>query len=918
MNTMWQWPGARWWKFDFHAHTPASHDYGKGPDQETLRHRTEREWLLDFMRAEVDCVAITDHNTGAWIDTLQRELSKMESEQLDEFRPLVLFPGVELTVNGGFHLLALFDPIETKSTDIDHLLGSVGYPSKDGQERVTEKGAVEVIEEIVKQGGLAIPAHTEKHSGLFKVVKGQSLAVIINSEHLFAMEVHDPDSPKPPPYIDKKMGWTEVLGSDAHHPTGERCPGSHFTWVKMGQPTLEGVRLALLDGEISIKRSDQFPGINPNEHGQWWIESLTVDKARYMGCTSPFECGFNPWMNAIIGGRGTGKSTLAEFLRLTLRREGEWPDSLKKDLEKYSKVSQSRQDDGLLTADTRLMVIYRKDGGRYRVQWTPNGGEEILSALDETHAWQPTQGVVADRFPVRVFSQKQIFEFARTPRKLLDIIDNALGEERRTWATHWRETESAYLSLRAKEREIATGLKDEERIQGELLDVKRRLTAFEQAEHAEILKIYQHRKQQQRSLDTWKDSWSGTSDQLRAMAEEMTPASIDQTVFDPEDTSDHEVMDETSRVVRRLEKIARIVLRLAEQADVCLSHWQSAQFAPKWQSTLRDAEEKYETLRNKLREEKAGEPNEFGKLLQQRHALEQQLADMASRRKLREDVRCQADEKLTCLATLRRSLTDMRSQFLKKVLTNNPYVKIFAVRFGDADLYEDRLRGLIDCNHGKFDKDIGTVGQDGLIGLIKQNNPEDGVAKLKQVVRNLAATGKSSEYTAKDQRFVTRLRELPPERLDRLDLWFPDDALDVRYCSSGNGKKFQSIHTGSPGQKTAAILAFLLSHGAEPLILDQPEDDLDNQLIYELIVAQLRTIKQNRQVIVVTHNANIVVNGDAELVMALGVSNDQTNPTCTGSLQEQKVREEICRIMEGGEEAFERRYRRIAHGGRRV
>lgn len=915
MNTIWPWPGARWWKFDFHAHTPASHDYGKGAAQETLRQYTPRAWLLDFMRAGVDCVAITDHNTGAWIDRLQAELSRMAEEQLEKFRPLVLFPGVELTVQGGFHLLALFDPTTTDRARIDHLLGSVGYPSKDGPKCVTEKGAVAVIEEIVKEGGLVMPAHAEGDNGLFKAMKGRSLESIIDCEHLFAMEVHDPDGPKPQLYIDKKMGWTEVLGSDAHHPTGIRCPGSHFTWVKMGQPTLEGLRLALLDGPISIKRSDQFPGIHPNEHGQWCIESLSVDKARYMGCTAPFECGFNPWMNAIIGGRGTGKSTLAEFLRLTLRREGEWPDSLKKDFEKYSKVSQTRQDDGLLTPDTRLTVLYRKDGGRFRIQWTPKGGEEILSVMDEAGGWQPTPGVVADRFPVQVFSQKQIFEFARTPRKLLEIIDNALGEERRRWEKNRRETESAYLSLRAKEREIATGLKDEERIKGELLDVKRRLAAFKQAEHAEILNVYQRRKQQQRSLDTWKDSWSGTGDQLRVLAEEVMPASIDQTLFDPEETSDQAVMDETAHVIRRLEKIAHIILRLAKQADACLSHWQSAQFAPTWQSTLRDAEEKYEALRNRLREEKAGEPNEFGKLLQQQQTLEQQLADMESRRTFQETVRRQADEKRIHLATSRNALTEMRNQFLKKVLTKNRYVKVSAVRFGDEDLYEERLRGLIDCNPGKFDKDIGT---DGLIGLIKRNNPEEGVAKLKRVVQELAATGKSSEYTAKDQRFVTRLRELPPERLDRLEIWFPDDALDVQYCSSGSGRKFQSIHTGSPGQKTAAMLAFLLSHGTEPLILDQPEDDLDNQLIYELIVAQLRTIKQNRQVIVITHNANIVVNGDAELVMALGVSHNQTNPTCRGSLQEQKVREEICRIMEGGEEAFERRYRRIARGGRRV
>ena len=58
-----KWKGARWWKFDFHTHTPASTgDYGTGQDREELMKREPREWLLDHMRAEIDCVAITDHN----------------------------------------------------------------------------------------------------------------------------------------------------------------------------------------------------------------------------------------------------------------------------------------------------------------------------------------------------------------------------------------------------------------------------------------------------------------------------------------------------------------------------------------------------------------------------------------------------------------------------------------------------------------------------------------------------------------------------------------------------------------------------------------------------------------------------------------------------------------------------------------
>ena len=85
-------------------------------------------------------------------------------------------------------------------------------------------------------------------------------------------------------------------------------------------------------------------------------------------------------------------------------------------------------------------------------------------------------------------------------------------------------------------------------------------------------------------------------------------------------------------------------------------------------------------------------------------------------------------------------------------------------------------------------------------------------------------------------------------------------------------------------------------------------------MIYDLIVTQLREIKQHRQILTVTHNANIVVNGDAENVIALDVKAGQTRIVTQGSLQELSIRDEICRVMEGGKEAFDQRYRRINAG----
>jgi energy-coupling factor transporter ATP-binding protein EcfA2 len=147
-----------------------------------------------------------------------------------------------------------------------------------------------------------------------------------------------------------------------------------------------------------------------------------------------------------------------------------------------------------------------------------------------------------------------------------------------------------------------------------------------------------------------------------------------------------------------------------------------------------------------------------------------------------------------------------------------------------------------------------------------------------------------------------------------IELWSPDDALRVSYSPSGDGRDFKPLEHGSPGQKTAALLAFILSYGESPIILDQPEDDLENRLIYELVVRRIREVKSARQVIAVTHDANIVVNGDSEYVVVFDFSGGRTVIAKEGGLQEQAVREAICEVLEGGRVAFEERYRRIGDG----
>jgi predicted ATPase len=112
----------------------------------------------------------------------------------------------------------------------------------------------------------------------------------------------------------------------------------------------------------------------------------------------------------------------------------------------------------------------------------------------------------------------------------------------------------------------------------------------------------------------------------------------------------------------------------------------------------------------------------------------------------------------------------------------------------------------------------------------------------------------------------------------------------------------------SPGQRCSAILPVLLLSGDTPLIIDQPEENLDNRLIRQVIVNILASMKLRRQVIVATHNPNLPVLGDAEQCVVLQASGrDEATVLATGVLDSPQVASFITEIMEGGREAFQYR-----------
>jgi energy-coupling factor transporter ATP-binding protein EcfA2 len=920
----WNWAGSKWWKFDFHTHTPASEDYGKGMNQKTCQQITPKEWLLNYMRAGIDCVAVTDHNSGEWVDKLKNALVVLKDENHSEYRPIYLFPGVEISVNGGFHLLAIFSP-DVGTEAINDLLSKVGYEgTKGASDDVTSKSAKEVISIVRDAGGIAIPAHVDTYNGIFIKLEGSTLNQIFQHTGIIAMEVVNPSSLQVSEncsesediflknirrYFSENLNWTQVLGSDAHHPegnSGQQYPGSHYTWVKMNEPSLEGLRLALIDGEISVKRSDTFQD-SPNVHADNVIETLEVKDSKYYGRGgSPFVIHFNPWLNTAIGARGSGKSTLLEFIRLCLNRQDEVPDTIQSDIEKYKQIyDKNKTKSGLLTQSSQFTMIFRKNGKRFKITYNPFSVSPSYIIEEQVSAdeWVQTDGDVISRFPVRIYSQKQIFETAKNPSQLLSIIDDDPKVNSHDWYEDHQKLETSYLASKARERELQSALGNEGQIKGALDDVKHKIKVIEESGHSSVLKEYQEASNKKLAVLKWKSSWENWPSKLKELLESFRVEKINTSNFDLNDIQIQHFLSEVENLEKKLESLKFEANHIVDSLNNTVVSWKEVYENSQMLQSIGAAETTYKQLKSQLEEEGISNVEQYGLLIEKRDQLLEKLNAIEVNKQQIQLQKEKSQEILQGIFQSRQTITNKRDRFLTDTLAQNTYVQIRVISYGNTSSIEDEIRDLLNKESG-FDKDIESL-RDILLGDDSIITEE----KIESFKRAIKETYLGEYDGSKDTRFSNHVRKLNPEEMDRLDYWYPEDALEIKYRSVG--KRFQSIQEGSPGQMTAALLAFILSYGDEPLLLDQPEDDLDNQLIYELIVQQVRSIKQNRQIFIVTHNANIVVNGDSENVVSLNAVGGQTTIKAQGSLQQKETREQICAIMEGGKDAFEQRYKRI-------
>jgi hypothetical protein len=926
IDNQWPYPGSRWWKFDFHTHTPASRDTKAWQDAiGTPQQVTPEIWLSKYMAAEIDCVAITDHNSGDWIDRLKEAYVRMQaSADANDFRPLHIFPGVEISVHGGFHLLAIFDP--SKSTgDIDTLRGNVQFDGTTGDcDGVTRKGAADVVQAILEAGGIPIPAHADGDKGLLAVREGTrqcrldtaTVMQVLDNDALHAVEWVNLSDPLPECAEKHGSRLVRVLGSDCHNFQGNARPGSRYTWVKMATPSIEGLRLALLDGkDISIRRSDQG-SFDPFKTPANFVSKITIRNARYMGNGNPETLLFTPFCNALIGGRGTGKSTVLHATRLAYRRDEELKHlrldaGPRKEFERFRQVVKGRDGEGALRDNTEIGLELVRDGVRHRLWWRAaeeKGAVVEVQTADGSWETSSSQAVTSERFPIRLFSQGQIAALAGEDRRaLLEVIDQAaeitplhraLEEARRT-----------YFAQRARLRQLDGRLSARAELERKSSDLSRKLETFTQSRHADILKAHQLAVRQCREIDTTLQQLSAMPSRLESLVQDLLLDDWPEGVF--ETTVDADALAWRYEVDDQITGLRKSIDHLRETLLTNVVTLKDHLLLSQWRARTDKACGDYEALRNTLAAQGVNDPQAFGRLVQDRQQLEAEIRKLDQERQDRDRLQLDLERQWQQVLTARQAITRARSEFLREKLQNNTFVRMSVEPFGfDPRTIERSLREMLDVVDERFEMDILHLENGEATSGIAFDlaHGQDRIALLETVKTRLTTVDNS--LGGRFRSFLQKALQ-KPELEDHIQCWFPEDDLRIEYSRTGDGQDFKSITQGSPGQRAAALLAFLLAFGDEPLLLDQPEDDLDNHLIYELIVRQIRENKLRRQLIVVTHNPNVVVNGDAEMIHVFDFVRGQCHVRQNGALQQKSVRDEVCHVMEGGHEAFARRWARL-------
>ncbi len=861
--------GSTWLRADFLLHTKADKEF-KYSDSEDYYFSN---YVDGLERARIRLGVIANHNKfdASEFKSLKKTASKKE---------ICLLPGVELSVNdgsNGVHTLIVFSDqwLENGNDYISPFITTM-FPGKAESEYQNENGRsdkniLQAVEELEKTGRdyFLIFAHVEQKSGLWREMGGGKLGDFKHKRYetvrcrtlgFQKVRTHDKPGKVCRTKVKEWLGdWypAEVEGSDcktiAEIGDGKPC------YLKLGAFSFDAVKFALID-------KDNRVSTEAIDHQHSHIRSI-----RFTGGTlKDQELHFSPELNTLIGIRGSGKSSVLEVLRYAL----EIPFGEKAGDQKYKQ---------------ELVGFTLGSGGKVEIDAVDRYGQRctIRRVWKENYSEVLIDGKLQPGVSIRetvlrkpiYFGQKDLSSTGEGFEK--DLVDKLLG---------------------SKLDEVRRNIDRQKQMVTEAVDRLMKVTNVQEqiTEQKQIKQDTEHR------LNFYKEH--GVEEKLQKRLD-----------FDSDVRAINKGVQLAGNFVSDLESL------LAQHEDDLRNFrgYQSKhndELFKKFYQQYESYVSFIESVKNWLTSEKTtkqallANQNELSEI---RKGMVEEFAEIE--RKLAEELKASGSQNISSdeFLNLKKKFT-AATQMIGELEKQGNQKK---------NLQDQLLVELQKLNHLWLQEfylikdELDKVGTGNSSISILSDYKEDKVAFLSFMkdmfkgsgIHETTYQGISEEYAD----FVVIYKDLDnakqffgsnPQTLT--DLFLKNLKTLLTYQTPNKFTilyRDKELQHHSLGQRASALILFVLSQKEnDVIIIDQPEDDLDNQTIYEDVIKLIRKMKPEVQFIFATHNPNIPVLGDAELVHACSFMDDKES-VCSGSVDNHETQKTIVKIMEGGKEAFDRR-----------
>jgi ABC-type dipeptide/oligopeptide/nickel transport system ATPase component len=705
-----------------------------------------------------------------------------------------------------------------------------------------------------------------------------------------------------------------VMSSDAkalrENENPDNFVGKRYCWIKMSDPSVEALRQAFLDPESRISLDHEPPRVT---HAH--VRKIQVAGTRFLQDQAMH---LSPNLNCLIGGRGSGKSMLFESIRLGLRGEIPFKDVDEKD---HVAARQVKRLKSTFTNKTSIELDVSHDELQDRFVVDSSG----LPARIEDREVEDSPTVFR-RLNTLIFSQEEITQLADRQKSLLDFVDSlALDRLEPHRAGAWEIIDR----LKAG-RQFDEALK---RMDSELAAIKQEVQEFSRqlaakAQVQEELKRHRAAQEARRYMDSLATKARETEERLKTLAEELEaePPPLGSRV---------DSFPEKAFFIRAEEQIGSAYGTLAGAIRTAVEGFRkrfdgsiiSHAEREKVDAAIQKAEEAF----HKACDEKGLTPQEAERLRETEHEHRSKQASLKAKQNQRQAAEKQKpdmDELFQQLTDCWKKETQERVEILNDIVasetmprtkTQDPIIKTTLAFAGDRRAFLNMWKELAPDRRTAAGRAWDDYARDGGPGNVGEQLFD---AFQRSVNVENEAFGNPIQWFERNWDKHDRLPSLVRQyledvkevRAEKSDKWFelmltrvPDSADLTLFRSDGTkAGSFQKADL-STGQKNTAILSLLLARGSGPVLIDQPEDELDSEFLFRELVPMIRKAKNQRQLIIVTHNANIPVNGDAELLYSLKAEGGRGVCRTQGGLDRADVTQAVLDIMEGSEEAFRQR-----------